>query len=106
MQTKSDIICPQLGGSDEADTILGVKLADKFKKPCIVTVHGRFGYANEDIHPTAKLINNLRAVDLALVNRPSANDFLSNNIAKSVLMQNPIPIQEFKRPSNFDKTGY
>jgi glycosyltransferase involved in cell wall biosynthesis len=99
----SDIICPQLGGSDEEDMYLGVKLANTLKKPCIVTVHGRFGQTNEDIRPTPRLVKTLHATDLAIVNRPSAQEFISNNITKSILMQNPIPIHEFKRPLNFTK---
>ncbi len=98
---KADLICPQLGY--EADALLGIKLASKIKKSSIVNVHGRFGYESEDIPPTKKLMQSLQMASSAIVNRKSSYDFLFNNdLVNVTLMQNPIPVQEFKRPNGVD----
>lgn len=99
---KMDIICPQLG--NPWDVFLGVKLAEKVKKPCIVVSHGRFGYSNGDVKPTKKLKNSLRKASLIIANRQSAKNYiLENDIAETVLIENPIPVQEFRRPIEFRK---
>ncbi len=101
----ADLVCPQLG--TEIDTQLGIKLASKHKKSSIINVHGRFGFESEDIHPTDRLLKTLKMTDFAIVNRQSAQDFLQNNklVSNVFLMQNPIPVNDFKRPQNVESTN-
>ena len=105
--TKINIIHPQLGG--EHDVFLGVKLASRFKRPLVITVHGRFGHQPEDIPPHEKLIQILKQADFVIVNRKSSYDFLvSHNITKIIKMENPVPTYQYKKPKNlknFNKTS-
>ena len=99
---KINIVHPQLGGP--TDVFLGMKLASKFRKPLIITVHGRFGYYPGDILPSEDLISILKQADFVIVNRKSAYDFLVNrNICKVTVMQNPVPVHEYKKPKNFNR---
>jgi glycosyltransferase involved in cell wall biosynthesis len=98
---KFDVIHSQIGGL--YDAFLGMKLASKLGKPTVTTVHGKFGSDLEDIFPNEDLLKVLRNTNTVIVNRNSSYDFLVNQgLSNVILMQNPIPVNSYKRPVDFE----
>jgi glycosyltransferase involved in cell wall biosynthesis len=97
-----EIVHSQLGF--ESDLSLGAKMARKLKKKFVVTVHGRFGSEPEDLRIRPSLMKELRRANFTIVNRKQTYDFLSGEgLDKIILLRNPIPVTEYKRPSSFKR---
>ena len=95
-----DVINSQLG--DKWDIILGNKLAVKMREKHVVTIHGRFGYQSEDIHPSRKLFERLRKADFLIVNRKQTFDILLERGFENIeVMRNSIPISKYKDPNSY-----
>jgi len=81
------------------DVRFGDRVSTRQGIPHIITVHGKFGSAAEDLSISSSLLNTFLRADEIIVNRLSSQDYLRNyGISNVTFLENPIPVSSFLRP--------